>query len=82
MLIPLKADPKRSNQGASGVIALIINEASSEELEVRNRLAGCRLGALYRVNVAIRNREFLIWAKGKGGVSPSRAAIFKKCKAG
>ena len=33
---------------------------------------------LYRVNLPIRNREFLIWAKGKGGVSPSRAAIFKK----
>ena len=36
---------------------------------------------LYRGNGPIRNREFLIWAKGKGGVSPSRAAIFKKCKA-
>ena len=35
----------------------------------------------YRGNLPIRNREFLIWAKGKGGVSPSRAAIFKKCKA-
>ena len=35
----------------------------------------------YRGNLPIRNREFLIWAKGKGGISPSRAAIFKKCKA-
>ena len=32
----------------------------------------------YRGNLPIRNREFLIWAKGKGGVSPSIAAVFKK----
>ena len=31
-----------------------------------------------RGDLSIRNPEFLIWAKGKGGVSPSRAAIFKK----
>ena len=27
---------------------------------------------LYRVNGPIRNCEFLIWAKGEGGVSPAR----------
>ena len=32
----------------------------------------------YRVNGPIRNCEFLIWAKGEGGVSPSRTPIFKK----
>ena len=26
----------------------------------------------------IRNRKFLIWAKGEGGVSPARTPIFKK----
>ena len=39
------------------------------------------LGILYRVNGPIRNCEFLIWAKGEGGVSPSITPIFKKCKA-
>ena len=33
---------------------------------------------MYRVNGPIRNCEFLIWAKGEGGVSPSRTPIFKK----
>ena len=46
MIIALKAEPKSSNRDASGDIALRINEASSEELEVRDGLAGCRLGAL------------------------------------
>ena len=35
----------------------------------------CRL---YRVDGPIRNSLFLIWAKGEGGVSPSRTPIFKK----
>ena len=32
----------------------------------------------YRGNGPIRNREFLIWAKGKGDLGPSKTAIFKK----
>ena len=35
----------------------------------------------YRGNGPLRNREFLIWAKGEGGVSPARTPIFKKQKA-
>ena len=57
MGITLKVDPKSSNQGASGDIALIIYKASSEELEVPDGLAGCRLGALYsdyRGNLPLR----------------------------
>jgi hypothetical protein len=32
----------------------------------------------YRVDGPIRHSLFLIWAKGEGGVSPSRTPIFKK----
>jgi len=32
----------------------------------------------YRVDGPIRNSLFLIWAKGEGGVSPSRTPILKK----
>ena len=36
------------------------------------------LRSAYRGNGPIRNREFLIWAKGKGDLGPSKSAIFKK----